>query len=50
MNFENMPELKTEAGYFVVLSFMLALAVTLLIFFRRLGWIGTGKTKIRKKK
>lgn len=39
MNFENMPELKTELGYFVTLGFMALLAVALLIYFWRRGWI-----------
>src|SRR5262245_9883052 len=45
MNFEHMPELKSEVGYFIVLIFMAVVAIALLIFFWRLGWIGTGKTR-----
>lgn len=42
MNFENMPELKTETGYFVVLGVMAVLAIGMLLLFVKLGWIGTG--------
>jgi magnesium transporter len=44
MNFQNMPELKSELGYFVVLLIMAVVAIILLIVFWRLGWIGTGKS------
>ena len=39
MNFDNMPELHTRYGYFVLLAFMLALNITLYRFFRRSGWL-----------
>ena len=39
MNFENMPELKTEYGYFVVLGVIIALCVALYISFRRAKWL-----------
>ena len=39
MNFENMPELKSRNGYFITLGLMLAVAVLLLIYFWRKGWI-----------
>lgn len=39
MNFENMPELSSRAGYFIVLGVMLVAAVLQLIFFKRRGWI-----------
>ena len=39
MNFDNMPELHTRYGYFVLLAFMLALNVTLYRLFRRSGWL-----------
>ncbi len=38
MNFVNMPELKSPYGYFIVLSMMLIIAVTMLIYFRRKKW------------
>ena len=39
MNFENMPELQTRYGYFVTLGIMLLVAVGLLFYFWRKGWI-----------
>ena len=39
MNFENMPELSTKSGYFIVLGVMGALAMTLIAVFLKLGWI-----------
>jgi len=42
MNFENMPELHREWGYPFVVAIMISVAVGMLLFFRRKGWIGTG--------
>ena len=39
MNFENMPELKTEYGYFVVLGVIAALCITLFVSFKRARWL-----------
>jgi magnesium transporter len=39
MNFENMPELKTAYGYFATLGLMAVVAIILLIYFWRRGWI-----------
>lgn len=39
MNFENMPELTTRSGYFVVIAIMLSVAVSQLIYFRRKRWV-----------
>lgn len=39
MNFEYMPELHSEAGYFVLLSVMGAIAATTLVVFRRIRWL-----------
>ena len=39
MNFENMPELKTRYGYFLTLASMLIVAIALLVYFWRKGWI-----------
>lgn len=39
MNFENMPELKTGYGYFLTLGAMALVAILLLIYFWRRGWI-----------
>ena len=38
MNFENMPELTWEYGYYVVLAAMVVIGVTLAFLFRRFGW------------
>jgi magnesium transporter len=40
MNFENMPELTTRFGYFVVLAIMIFVAVVMLLLFWWRGWIG----------
>jgi magnesium transporter len=40
MNFEHMPELKWELGYFGVLSVMGAVGLGLMGVFWRLGWLG----------
>jgi len=39
MNFENIPELKTRYGYFILLGVMLAIATVLLIIFKRKKWL-----------
>ncbi len=39
MNFENMPELKTEYGYFVVLAVVATVCSALYVRFKRAGWI-----------
>jgi magnesium transporter len=39
MNFDNMPELHSEGGYFVVLSIMGCLMLTMLVYFRLKKWI-----------
>jgi len=39
MNFENMPELHSKAGYFVLLGVMGIIAAVLLLIFRRMRWI-----------
>lgn len=39
MNFENMPELKTTYGYFIVVAVILILCSILFYRFRRAGWI-----------
>jgi magnesium transporter len=45
MNFENMPELKWQYGYFMLLGALATLGVTLFLTFRRLGWVGTGRSR-----
>lgn len=39
MNFDNMPELKTEYGYYVVLGVILTLCTVLFWRFKRSGWL-----------
>ncbi len=39
MNFENMPELKSEHGYYILLSIMSGIAVVMLYLFRRVRWL-----------
>ena len=39
MNFEYMPELKTELGYFMTLGLMVVITLILLFYFWRRGWI-----------
>ncbi|MEN2399905.1 magnesium/cobalt transporter CorA [Flavobacterium sp. MC2016-06] len=38
MNFENMPELKTQNGYFVVMGIMVLLVIALIIYFKKRRW------------
>ena len=45
MNFENMPELRSPYGYFIVLGVMAAVTVVMLLAFRRLGWLGNSARK-----
>ena len=39
MNFTNMPELKMENGYFIVLGVIVALCIGLFFQFERVGWL-----------
>ncbi len=39
MNFDNMPELHTPYGYFVVIGFIATVCVGLYVTFRRSGWL-----------
>jgi magnesium transporter len=45
MNFENMPELHAKNGYFVTLGAMAVIAIALIIYFRRRGWLETNDDK-----
>jgi len=38
MNFDNMPELRTENGYYVTWGVMTAVAITMVIYFKRKEW------------
>lgn len=40
MNFEFMPELHSHLGYPITLGAMLTMAIVMLIYFRRRGWLG----------
>lgn len=48
MNFENMPELHSRYGYYTVWAIMLAVAIGMLLFFRRRGWIGSSAKEEEK--
>jgi magnesium transporter len=39
MNFDNMPELRSRNGYFVVLGFMFVLVCGMLLYFRKKRWL-----------
>jgi magnesium transporter len=39
MNFENMPELKYQNGYFIIMACMLILGISLLAYFIKQGWL-----------
>ena len=39
MNFENMPELRTEYGYFVILGVMVVATFALWLFFKKNKWL-----------
>jgi magnesium transporter len=39
MNFENMPELKTQNGYFILLGVMATIVISLLFYFRKNRWV-----------
>ncbi|WPO77561.1 magnesium/cobalt transporter CorA [Flavobacterium sp. KACC 22761] len=38
MNFENMPELKTQNGYFITMGSMFFLVIALIVYFKRRRW------------
>ncbi len=48
MNFDNMPELHSRYGYFGTLAVMGVVAVGMLIFFWRRGWLGRGEHETPK--
>lgn len=39
MNFENMPELKTQNGYFITWGIMLSVIIGLIVYFKRKKWM-----------
>lgn len=50
MNFENMPELHWQYGYFIILGFMAVLALLMFAFFKAKGWFKLGRMRARKKR
>jgi magnesium transporter len=50
MNFEYIPELKLHWGYFGVLVLMATVAISLLVLFRKLGWLGGAAQHRRDRK
>ena len=38
-NFENIPELKLKYGYFIMWGFIIAVALSMLLFFRKKKWL-----------
>jgi magnesium transporter len=45
MNFDNMPELHSRYGYYAAWAIMLVVAVGMLLFFKKRGWIGGSSNK-----
>ena len=45
MNFDNMPELHSTYGYYATWGFMITVAVVMLSFFWRKGWIGSAEKR-----
>jgi magnesium transporter len=39
MNFENMPELKSQYGYAIVIGIMFLIGFSLIVFFVKRGWL-----------
>jgi magnesium transporter len=39
MNFVNMPELQHENGYFIVLGIIVAVAIAMILLFKRIRWL-----------
>ncbi|MGE0384048.1 MAG: magnesium transporter CorA family protein [Gammaproteobacteria bacterium] len=48
MNFEHMPELKHPYGYYIVLGVIATVGAGLYLLFRRLRWVGTGRSRARR--
>jgi len=47
MNFDNMPEIHSRYGYYVVWIVMVGVALAMLVYFWRRGWIGSAEHKKR---
>ena len=39
MNFKNMPELETKYGYFIAIGGMVTIAILLIFYFKKRGWL-----------
>jgi magnesium transporter len=50
MNFENMPELHSAWGYPFLLAAMVVVAVGMIIYFRRRGWLGGQQLEAQERK
>jgi magnesium transporter len=50
MNFEYMPELGRHDAYYLVLVVMIVIAMGMVGYFRRRGWIGAGRAKRKRGK
>ena len=48
MNFDNMPELHSQRGYYIVLGIMVVIAVGMIGYFRHRGWIGAASPPDRE--
>ena len=48
MNFDYMPELRWRYGYFQVLGLLVVVGLGLYLLFRRLGWVGRGRSLRRR--
>jgi magnesium transporter len=47
MNFKFMPELEMKYGYYITWAIMILIALILLIYFRKVGWLK--KTNLKNK-
>ena len=41
MNFDNMPELHSKNGYFIILGIMGGIALLLILIFKKRGWLSS---------
>jgi magnesium transporter len=50
MNFENMPELKSRNGYFIVLGIMGTVAALMMVYFWRKGWLESSHEDVKPRR
>ncbi|PLS16487.1 magnesium and cobalt transport protein CorA [Bacillus sp. M6-12] len=50
MNFKNMPELDWKYGYFAVIGFMTVIALLMLLYFLKKGWLHFGRKPRRRRR